>query len=234
MSQIERAIADLKSGKFVLIYDADDREGETDLVISSQFATKDAIQMLRADGGGLVCTTVHESTYEKVGLPFLTEIHSYAEKKFPILKALEPSDIPYDAKSAFSVTINHRKTFTGITDIDRALTITEFAKFAAMVPTMKEADAAKEFGMQFRSPGHVHLLNAAKGLLDSRKGHTELTTALMLFAGLTPSATICEMMADDGKARSSAEAVKYAGRNDLVILDGKQVLGEWKRRKRNG
>ena len=62
----------------------------------------------------------------------------------------------------------------------------------------------------FRAPGHVHLLNASQELLVKRFGHTELSTALMVMTGLTPSATICEMMGDDGNALTKEKAKEYA------------------------
>jgi 3,4-dihydroxy 2-butanone 4-phosphate synthase len=228
MDRINAAVSELQKGRFVLVYDADDREAETDFVIASQFVTPGAVRTMRKDGGGLLCVTVHEGVYEKIGLPYLTEINEKAASEFPLLGRLFPNDIPYDAKSAFSITINHRKTFTGITDIDRALTISEFASFCGRAAKLDPERAAREFGMNFRTPGHVALLNASKGLLATRQGHTELTTALVLMAGLAPSATICEMMHDSGRAAPVPEVVKYAKRNDLVLLDGTAILDAWK------
>lgn len=231
MNTVDEAISEIKKGHFILIPDADDREGETDLVIASQFVTNDAVRRLRQDAGGLLCVTVHEKTYQKLDLPFMADIYCEMGQFYPVLRALVPNDIPYDAKSAFSVTINHRKTFTGITDNDRALTIAEFAKFCKSSRRMSKSEAVKEFGKAFRAPGHVTLLNAAEGLLDRRQGHTELTTALMVMAGLTPSATICERMADNGLAVSKADNIKWAKGQGLVMVDGGDIIGEWKRRR---
>ena len=75
---------------------------------------------------------------------------------------------------------------------------------------MSDESARTEFGKTFRAPGHVHLLNASKELLAKRFGHTELSTALMVMTGMTPSATICEMMGDDGHALSKEKAKDYA------------------------
>jgi 3,4-dihydroxy 2-butanone 4-phosphate synthase len=99
---------------------------------------------------------------------------------------------------------------------------------------MNPKQAQEKFGKLFRSPGHVHVLNAASGLLNKRLGHTEFTTALMIFAGLAPTATICEMMYDDGKARPYAEAVKYANTNGFVMLSGDEIIAEWRKRENHG
>jgi 3,4-dihydroxy 2-butanone 4-phosphate synthase len=140
---------------------------------------------------------------------------------------LAPNDIPYDTKSAFSITINHRHTFTGITDNDRAMTTSEFARLAKDALNDGAERSRTRFGHEFRSPGHVHLLNASKNLLVARKGHTELTTALLAMSGLVPSATICEMMGDDGNALSKEKAKEYARRFDLCFLEGKDIIDAW-------
>src|SRR5207249_3984058 len=84
--------------------------------------------------------------------------------------------------------------------------------------------AAHVFADEFRSPGHVPLLNAVDPLLVERRGHTELTTALMLMVGLAPTATICEMMADDGRALSKEDAKAYARARNLVVLEGQDII----------
>jgi 3,4-dihydroxy 2-butanone 4-phosphate synthase len=226
--ELERALKCLYNGRFVLLYDFDDRERETDMVIASQFVTLAAIRSMRKDAGGLICTTASHEIGEKLQLPFLTDLLNNSVKSYPILDQLTPNDIPYDTKSAFSITINHRKTFTGITDNDRALTTSEFANLAKESLLESAEKARRDFGRDFRSPGHVHLLRASKRLLVNRKGHTELSTALLALSGLTPTATICEMMGDDGNALSKEKAKDYAKRNDLCFLEGFDVIEGWK------
>jgi 3,4-dihydroxy 2-butanone 4-phosphate synthase len=145
-----------------------------------------------------------------------------------MLRKLAPNDIPYDTKSAFSITINHRRTFTGITDRDRAMTTSEFARLAKYALGNGSTEAREEFGRNFRSPGHVHLLNASQHLLTARRGHTELCTALINMSRLTPSATICEMMGDDGNALSKAKAKEYAQGHDLCFLEGGEIIEAWR------
>jgi 3,4-dihydroxy 2-butanone 4-phosphate synthase len=226
-TNVDGAIRDLQAGKFVLIYDADGREEETDLVIASEFVTPGSIKTMRKDAGGLICTTVAPEISDKLGLPFLTSVYQHVENKYHVLRLLAPNDIPYDEKSAFSLTINHRTTFTGITDKDRARTISEFAKLIRSISSMNDVEAQREFGLRFRSPGHVHLLRAASGLLNGRRGHTELATALTIMAGLTPTATICEMLADTCRAATRKEVRLYALRNNLKVLEGADIIRRW-------
>ncbi|MCK5559575.1 MAG: 3,4-dihydroxy-2-butanone-4-phosphate synthase [Thermoplasmata archaeon] len=228
-SNIEKALEDLKAGKFILIYDADGREEETDLIIDSQFVTPENIRTLRRDGGGLICTTLDYNTQVSLGLPYLSDVFQQMGEKFNVLSKLIPNDIPYDEISSFSVTVNHRKTFTGITDDDRAYTISELAKLISTVNKLENGRAQQMFGEQFRAPGHVHLLNASKDPLTTRRGHTELATAMTLMAGLVPSATICEMMDSNGKARDKESARKYAEEHDLVFLEGYEVIEAWQK-----
>jgi 3,4-dihydroxy 2-butanone 4-phosphate synthase len=229
-----QALKELRSGRFVLIYDADGREEETDMVIASEFITPEAIRKMRSDGGGLVCTTADPRIRESLGLPFLTEVFLGMADKYPVMRELMPNDIPYDVKSAFSITINHRKTFTGITDNDRALTIKEFAALAKEAIKQEDGWGKRELGRNFRAPGHVHLLNTTDRILETRFGHTELSTALVIMAQLTPSATICEMMGDDGKALPKDRAKTYAEANGYSFLEGAEVVEAWRGFERKG
>ncbi|MCX6651006.1 MAG: 3,4-dihydroxy-2-butanone-4-phosphate synthase [Methanomassiliicoccales archaeon] len=223
------AMKDICEGKMVFIFDSDNREKETDMTIASQFVTSASIREMRKNAGGLICTTVDNDICRKLDMPFLVDVLACNHRQHPVLELLSPNDIPYDTKSAFSITINHRKTFTGVTDNDRALTVSEFAKLAQETVSMSDEEARTEFGKRFRSPGHIHMLNSTPQLLSKRKGHTELATAMMVLAGVTPSATICEMMGDDGYALSKEKAKKYAKRFDLCFLEGKDIIEFWKR-----
>ncbi|MEL9999277.1 MAG: 3,4-dihydroxy-2-butanone-4-phosphate synthase [Thermoplasmata archaeon] len=218
-------IKKLKNGSPILIFDGENREGETDIVIPSQFVTYEIIHMMRRDGGGLICTTLTHEVAEKLGLKYLVEI--FKMSGLEIFDYLYPNDIPYDEKSAFSITINHRKTFTGIPDRDRALTIKEFANFIAKMNNMDDHVIQSEFGKIFRSPGHVHLLIASDGLLKKRRGHTELSTSMMIMAGLIPSATIVEMLGDDGYSLEYNNAKSYAKEHDYPFIEGTQIIEWW-------
>lgn len=224
--EFEKVLEDIRSGRPVLVYDFDDRERETDMTVASQFVTPEVLRTMRNEAGGLICTTVPGEVASRLGMPFLSDIFWDDSYKFPILAAMAPSDIPYDrTKSSFGITINHRETYTGITDRDRALTITQFAEVAFRDAPAEEVIA--EMGRQFRAPGHVHLLNTTDRLLETRKGHTELCTALMYMAGVTPSATICEMMGDDGGSRSKEDVARYAEEHGLSMVTGDEIIERW-------
>jgi 3,4-dihydroxy 2-butanone 4-phosphate synthase len=210
-------IGDFSRGKPVLIYDADGREAETDLVIGAQFVTPAVVRRFRKDGGGLICMCVTDEAAARLGLMRLGEIY----EKAGVFRGLKADDLPYDERSSFSITINSRNTFTGIPDNDRARTA---AEFAALVARGRLGD----FGKLFRSPGHVPLLIGARGLLKSRQGHTELSLALADMAGITPVTLICEMLGDNGKSLGKGAAKAYAKKNRLAFIEGKDLIGEWK------
>lgn len=224
---VDRAITALKAGRFVLVYDGEGREEETDLAIASELVTPDAIRRLRKDAGGWICTTVPPDARDKLGLPFLAEVFQ-SSREFPILTRLVPESLPYDRRSSFSITVSHRETRTGVTDDDRARTIRRFAEVAREALRRENGWAQRAFVEEFRAPGHVPLLNPAPGLLGERRGHTELGTALVLMAGLVPSVTICEMLGDDGHALRKADAKAYADAHALVFLEGRQILEAWR------
>ena len=227
---VEKALEDIRNGKIVLVYDFDDRERETDMAIASEFITHEAIRTMRHDAGGLLCTTTPYALAKAIGLPFMSDVYYDDCERYPLLKAMAPNDIPYDnTKSSFGITINHRHTFTGITDNDRALTIREYAKVIfqdAPVEKIRE-----DLGRDFRAPGHVHLLNTAEHPLKNRKGHTELVNALMVMAGVMagvkPSGTICEMMGDDGNSKPKEITSKYAKEHGLTFVTGDEIIEAW-------
>lgn len=229
IKEIDEAISELHKGKFILIFDDDKREGETDLVMASEFVKPDSIRTMRQDGGGLIFLMISKEIANKLKLPFLSDMYNEINDKYPVLKELVPNDIPYDSKSSFSLYINHRDTFTGITDIDRSLTMTKFAELTKNIDTLNDDLATKMFGKEFRSPGHIPICVAADGLLNERKGHTELVISMMKLAGLSPAGSGCEIMGDNGKALSKEKAEEYAKKHDLVFLEGKQIIEAWKK-----
>ena len=219
---IKKAVEAFKNGEIVLIFDDDNRERETDMIVAAELMTPQHMTTMRNDAGGLLCVPISSETSDKLGIPFMTDIMEVASDKFPVLAELSPTDIPYDEKSAFSITINHRKTFTGITDNDRAFTIKELALLC------KNEDYAN-LGKYFRSPGHVTLLRAAEGHVLKRRGHTELSIALAEMAGVTPVAVCCEMMDDFTRDSMTTDDVeKYAEKNNMVFLSGAEVIEAYK------
>lgn len=228
----ESILEDIRKGKPILVYDFDDRERECDMTVASQFVTPEVIQKMRKEAGGLICVTTPYSRAMELGLPFMSDVYWDDCEKYPLLRAMAPTDIPYDrTKSSFGLTVNHRKTYTGITDKDRALTASEYAKTIFADKPVEEVK--KELGTNFRAPGHIHLLNTSEKILESRFGHTELCTALMYMAGVMPSATICEMMGDDFGSRSKSSVAEYAAKEGIQIIDGDEVIARWKEFKKD-
>jgi len=197
--------------------------------MSSEFVTPYSIKTMRKEGGGLIFLMTSKEIGNKLKLPFLSEMYSNIEDRYPVLKELVPDDIPYDTKSSFSLTINHRDTFTGITDIDRSLTMNKFAKLTKEIEKVGDGVATKMFGKEFRSPGHIPICVASEGLLNKRKGHTELVISMMQMANLLPAGSGCEMIGENGKALSKQKAIKYAQKNNLVFLEGKEIVEAWEK-----
>jgi len=229
IENISRAVTDLQNGKFVLIYDDDDREGEADIVMASEFVAPESIRTMRKDGGGLIFLMTSSEIADKLKLPFLADLFSDVDDKYPVLKELIPNDIPYDSKSSFSLYINHRDTFTGITDIDRGLTMSKFADLAKKIENIDDGAATKMFGKEFRSPGHIPICVASKNLLNERVGHTELVVSLLKMADVIPVGSGCEIMGDTGRALSKTKAKQYADENGFVFLEGKDIIKAWKK-----
>ncbi len=207
---VGRALAAFKSGQPVLIHDASDREGETDLIYPAGSVTPAAVARLRNDAGGLICVALSEAVADAFSLPFYADVIDHP--------AVDAHELDYDERSSFSLTVNHRDTYTGITDADRARTISALGEAAADPATLT-------FAEEFRVPGHVHLLRGASGGLETREGHTELGLALADACGLPPAVVVCEMLdGSTGQALTPADARAYAAENDFVYLEGATLL----------
>jgi 3,4-dihydroxy 2-butanone 4-phosphate synthase len=215
---VERAVAAFAAGDPVLVHDAADREGETDLIYPAGAVDRHAVARLREDAGGLVCVALSDAVCETLDLPFVRD-----ELDHPAATG-RPD---YDDRSAFSLTVNHRETHTGITDRDRALTIAAVGRIADRAAAGESGPA--EFGERFRTPGHVHLLRAAPDGLADREGHTELALALADAAGLPPAAVVCEMLdAETGGALAPGDARAYAEREGFVYVEGAALLAAFR------
>lgn len=228
---IESALEQLRSGKPILIFDGEGREGETDMVIPSQFATQETITRLRTDGGGLLCVTIRETDARKLGLFFFDSF--FRDLGIVDRNLFFNGDLRYDSSSPFSLPINHRSTFTGIPDIDRSKTVTSFAGLIGNLPSYN-GNAKDQFAKEFRSPGHVWIIISREGYFQSRRGHTELSTYMVETAGLIPSAAIVEMLSPNGHSLTKEEAMKYASDNSLVFIEGKDIVAAWRNGTGNG
>jgi len=216
---LESAIASLKRGEFVLLFDSAGRENEIDMVVAAEFATPEHVARMRQHAGGLLCLAIDHSFGQKLGLRYMHDILSNSDSLDSDSKEMIMGLAPYGDRPTFSISINHYQTYTGITDHDRALTINEMANL------YKVENNRKKFVSSFKTPGHVPLLIASKGLLVNRQGHTEMSVYLARVAELTPVTAICEMMdAETYSALSFERAQKYAKQNAIPLVDGKELI----------
>jgi 3,4-dihydroxy 2-butanone 4-phosphate synthase len=217
----------LGRGEPVLIFDAIDREGETDLVFLSERATAELVRLQRRDAGGLICTAISEELRAGLGLPYASDLLRAGQEEFPILALLRLQQLRYDSRSAFGITVNHRTNFTGVPDNDRATTIRALGALAAAARALSDAELGERFVREFTSPGHLPVLYAAPALVKERKGHTELGISLARMAGLSESVTVCEMLGDSGGARSPEAARRYAIEHGWSFLEGRAISEAW-------
>ena len=202
-----------------MIHDSDGRDNEIDLVAAAQFITPEHIARMRQHAGGLICLAIDDLMAQKLQLKYMHEILSKSTDIDIDSKKMIMGTAPYGDHPTFSIHINHKKTYTGITDMDRALTIKEMA-------TLYDSDDPKtDFVSSFKTPGHVPVLLASNGLLNSRTGHTEMSIYLTKLAKLSPITTICEMMdSETYSALSVKKAERYAKENAIPFVDGKELL----------
>ncbi|MFX0162541.1 MAG: 3,4-dihydroxy-2-butanone-4-phosphate synthase [Candidatus Hodarchaeota archaeon] len=220
----------LDRGEFVLLYDGADREGEVDMVTLAENIKPETLHILRRDAGGLICVALHPSIAEIFGLPFLHSIFEESSEKYPFLAEMVYKQTAYGSRPAFSIPVNHKNTFTGIPDVDRAKTIKRLGELGREA-CFKGNDPSlikKKFVEEFLTPGHVYLLRAADGLLSERRGHTELCVYLAELLGFTPVVVICEMLdGDTGRALSVEKAKNYAKDNGYPFLRGQDLISTY-------
>ncbi|MBY7142706.1 bifunctional 3,4-dihydroxy-2-butanone-4-phosphate synthase/GTP cyclohydrolase II [Virgibacillus sp. NKC19-3] len=184
---IEEAISDLQVGKPVIVVDDENRENEGDLVALSQYATPEMINFMITHARGLVCTPIKADLADKLGLSLMTS---------------QETD-PFG--TAFTVSIDHKDTTTGISANDRSQTI------QALIHSDVEAT-------DFKRPGHVFPLIAKEGGVLRRPGHTEASVDLASLSGAFPSSVICEIIKDNGEMARVPELKKMAEAFDLKMV----------------
>lgn len=217
---LSEAIAALKAGRFVLVHDDDARENEIDMVIAAEHIKPHHIATMRKDAGGLLCLAIANEITSKLGLVYMHDIIENMGKINPVFLSLTEGKASYGDKPSFSIAINHRSTYTGITDYDRALTISKMAEICKNI----DYGGVQQFTSNFRAPGHVPILIASKHLLHERMGHTELCVYLMQLANLTPAVAICEMMDSvTHKALSITTGQEYASKFGIPLIDANEL-----------
>lgn len=217
---LSQAIEALKAGRFVLVHDDKGRENEIDMVVAAEHVVPAHVAAMRQDAGGLLCLAIANEITSKLGLVYMHDMIAGMSKVNPLFSRLVEGRAAYGDKPSFSIAVNHRNTFTGITDSDRALTISEMAKVCKNISN----NGVEEFAKNFRAPGHVPILIAAKNLLADRNGHTELCVYLMKLAGMTPAVAICEMMdSQTHRALSIEKASAYAKRSGVPLVEASEL-----------
>ncbi|MCR5527053.1 MAG: bifunctional 3,4-dihydroxy-2-butanone-4-phosphate synthase/GTP cyclohydrolase II [Lachnospiraceae bacterium] len=191
-STIEEAIEELKNGKIILCTDDPDRENEGDMICAAEFATQENINFMAKYAKGLICTPMSAERADALGFPPMTAVNTD------------------NHSTAFTVSVDHIETTTGISAAERGFTMRACAD-----PTAKDED--------FRRPGHVFPLIAREGGVIVRNGHTEATVDLMKLAGLKECGVCCEVMAEDGTMMRAPQLQKLAEKYGLVFITIKDL-----------
>ena len=184
---IEEALEDLRAGKIILVTDDANRENEGDMICAAEFATQENINFMACHAKGLICTPMSSKIAAKLGLPQMVS---------------ENTD---NHCTAFTVSIDHADTTTGISAAERSYTM------------MKCADDATK-PEDLRRPGHVFPLVSRRGGVLVRNGHTEATTDLMRLAGLKECGVCCEVMEEDGTMMRTPNLWKLAKKYNLKFI----------------
>ena len=186
-NSVEEAIKDIKDGKIVIVVDNPNRENEGDLLMAADKVTGEAINFMAKYGRGLICMPMEKKRLNEL------KIGKMVEKNTD------------NHETAFTVSIDHMDTTTGISAFERALTIQK-----VLDNNCKAED--------FRRPGHVFPLIAKEGGVLKRCGHTEASVDLAKLAGLRPAGVICEIMNDDGTMARTPELMEFAKVHNLKII----------------
>lgn len=189
---IKEALEDLRRGKIILVTDDEDRENEGDFICAAQFATTENINFMATHGKGLICMPMSEEYVEKLKLPQMVENNTD------------------NHETAFTVSIDHITTTTGISAVERSITA---------LACVKE-DAKPE---DFRRPGHMFPLKAKKNGILERNGHTEATVDLCRLAGLKECGLCCEIMREDGTMMRTEELSKLAQQYQMKFITIKNL-----------
>ena len=198
---IPEALEALRQGRLILCTDDPDRENEGDLICAAQFATTENVNFMAKYGKGLICTPMSETIAARLELPQMVS---------------ENTD---NHSTAFTVSVDHKETTTGISAVERGFTCRACAD-----PATKPSD--------LRRPGHVFPLTARKGGVLVRNGHTEATVDLCRLAGLEECGLCCEIMKDDGTMMRTPELWEMAKEHGLCFITIKD-LQNYLRRKEN-
>ena len=189
---IEEALDDLRAGKLILVTDDENRENEGDLICAAEFATTENVNFMAMHAKGLICMPMSEKYIKKLRLPQMVE------------------DNTDNHETAFTVSIDHVSTTTGISAAERSVTAMKCV----------DENAKPE---DFRRPGHMFPLLARKNGVLERNGHTEATVDLLRLAGLHECGLCCEIMRDDGTMMRTPELHQMAEKYGLKFITIKEL-----------
>lgn len=184
---IEEALEDLRQGKIILVTDDENRENEGDFICAAEFATTENVNFMAIHGKGLICMPMSQSLCHKLKLPQMVEYNTD------------------NHETAFTVSIDHINTTTGISAEERGLT--------ARACTDDEVQPE-----DFRRPGHMFPLTSRRNGVLERKGHTEATVDLMRLAGLKECGLCCEIMGEDGTMMRTDGLISLAQKWGLKFI----------------
>ena len=184
---VEEALDELRAGKIILVTDDEDRENEGDFICAAEFATTENINFMACYGKGLICMPMSEEYVRKLRIPQMVQ---------------QNTD---NHETAFTVSIDHVATTTGISAAERSITA-----LACVSDDAKPED--------FRRPGHMFPLLAKKNGVLEREGHTEATVDLCRLAGLKECGLCCEIMREDGTMMRTPELMKLAKQWDIKFI----------------
>lgn len=189
---IEEALEELRNGKIILVTDDDNRENEGDFICAAQFATTENINFMATHGKGLICMPMSRKLVEKLQIPQMVT---------------QNTD---NHETAFTVSIDHVDTTTGISAAERSITAMKCVE-----------DNAKP--KDFRRPGHMFPLLAKENGVLERNGHTEATVDLMRLAGLKECGLCCEIMREDGTMMRTTELTQLSQKWGLKFITIKDL-----------
>lgn len=190
---IEDVLQAMRNGECVVILDNEDRENEGDVIVAAEFATTENVNFMAKYARGLICMPMEEDYSDRYNLPQMCIVNTD------------------NHTTAFSVSVDHVSTTTGISAVERGITARAFASDDA-VPS------------DFRRPGHMFPLQAKRGGVIERPGHTEATVDLCKLAGLKPVGLCCEIMKDDGTMARRDDLIEFAAEHKLKISTVEKLI----------
>lgn len=190
---IPEAIEDIREGKMVIVVDDEDRENEGDLIMAAEKVTAEQVNFMVTFGRGMICAPLTEERARILELNLMVELNSE------------------NMKTAFTVTVDHRSSTTGISAFERANTLKQLAN-----PLSQSTD--------FLRPGHIFPLVAKEGGVLKRTGHTEAAVDLVKLAGLYPAGVICEIMNVDGTMARVPQLLEFAGQHGLKMITVAELI----------